>query len=374
VRHKAISRGLVLLTLLAVAASQSTTGIARLAGAPKYFFAITPPVDDESFSSLTKDYQTLKHGGASWVRFRVDWGSIQPHQGARYHWSTPNNLFAAAACTGLRPLPLILGAPTWATAKQKTKEAPPTPRHRGDWGRFVRALVTRYGVNGTYWQATHKCANGTVNVPKAPSLDWEIWNEPDIPAYWNGNPSPANYALLLWKANQAIKSVNPTAKTVMSAPRNVTYLKHLYNTSQLNANFNIFDIHPYSRTPVEALKVLRDYRTTVNAQGASDKLFWVSEIGWASCKQARHGYPPRCAKHELATTEAGQRRKLIDMYKRFTRASAWLKLQRVAWYGWVDPRKGDASCLFCIGTGLFHRNGTSKPAWAAFTRLAGGKP
>ena len=43
---------------------------------------------------------------------------------------------------------------------------------------YLAALVERYGPDGTFW-TDHP------ELPKHPLREWQIWNEPHLPAYWD---------------------------------------------------------------------------------------------------------------------------------------------------------------------------------------------
>ena len=129
------------------------------------------------------------------------------------------------------------------------------------------------------------------------------------------------------------------------------------------------DEHPDLRL----VKLLRTFRQTANAHGASDKPIWVSEVAWSSCKQSGHSYPAKCRNNALATNEAGQRYYLMRMYNLLINNAPALRLRRVAWYSWKDPPVSRATCRFCYGSGVFRRDGSRKPAWSAYVSLAGGR-
>ena len=100
----------------------------------------------------------------------------------------------------------------------------------------------------------------------------------------------------------------------------------------------------------------------------------MSEVAWSSCLQAGYSYPTKCITNALARDEAGQRNYLISMYNLLIVNASTLRLRRVAWYSWQDPSLTRATCDFCYGSGLFHRDGSPKPAWGAYVTLAGGQP
>ena len=46
-----------------------------------------------------------------------------------------------------------------------------------DFGRFVAALIGRYGPEGSFW-------TGNPSLPKRPIEAWQLWNEPNLRGLW----------------------------------------------------------------------------------------------------------------------------------------------------------------------------------------------
>ncbi len=58
-----------------------------------------------------------------------------------------------------------------------------------------------------------------VNHYKGQIHAWEVWNEPDVPYFWNG--SVADYVNLLRETYTTIKSIDPTATVMNGACSNL---------------------------------------------------------------------------------------------------------------------------------------------------------
>ena len=196
--------------------------------------------------------------------------------------------------------------------------------------------------------------------------------------YGDQKATAQGYGRLLIAADDAINtSVNPTAKTVLgglTGSKAGDFLTALYTAvPDLNSHVDIFDVHAYATTPRNSLNLLRAFRQTADAHGAGDKPIWVSEVAWSSCRQNGDSYPASCTDNALAKNEVGQRYYLTRMYNKLIANAHALRLRRVAWYSWRDPASSRATCNFCYGSGLFHRDGSPKPAWSAYVNLAGGQ-
>jgi hypothetical protein len=356
----------------------ATTPASASPAVPKYFFGVTPDFGTTDNATLSAYYKRIKRAGTRWVRFGVYWWYIERTKG-NFTWYGTDRFFAAAACSGLVALPMFYGSPRWASGRSSTI-APPTQAHFPEFKTMIRRVIARYGVGGSYWNKPHQCIDGKGMVPKRPPHSWQIWNEPNIMTYWGNQQATARgYGKLFVAADNAINtSANPNADTVLgglTGSKASDFLRALYNAApHLNSHVDVFDLHAYATTPGNSLKLLRGLRQTANAHGARRKRLWVSEVAWSSCLQNGHSYPPRCRNNALAKDEAGQRTFLTRVYNLLLDNAPALRLRRVAWYSWKDPSQSRDTCNFCYGSGLFHRDGSRKPAWSSYVNLAGGQP
>ena len=160
--------------------------------------------------------------GAGWNRFPVYWGTVEREPG-RFAWRRYDEAVAADVQNGLRTDLILLGAPAaWldedgritglyepifedGTDSPGPADAPKQPNADNGWARFVGAAVQRYQPGGSLARARGWDDGQGITV-------WEIWNEPDFPAFWGG--SPAEYARLLKVAYLVIHQHDPDA-TVM---------------------------------------------------------------------------------------------------------------------------------------------------------------
>jgi hypothetical protein len=378
-----LALALCLLACLALAWSGPLTGSGTITPAsaapsvPKYFFGFTPDFGTADDDALSAYYKRIKRAGTRWVRFGVYWWYIEKSKGS-YTWYSTDRFFAAAACSGLVALPMFIGSPQWASGRSSTI-APPKQAHFPEFKTMIRRVIARYGVRGSYWKEPHPCIDGKGMVPDRPAHSWQIWNEPNVMTYYGNQQATARgYGKLLTAADSAINtSANPSADTVLgglTGSQASDFLRALYNAvPRLNRHVDVFDLHAYAKSPANSLRLLRELRQTANAHGARKKRLWVSEVAWSSCRQQGHSYPSRCRNNILARDEAGQRQFLKGVYHQLLDNARALRLRRVAWYSWKDPKLDRDTCNFCYGSGLFRRDGTRKPAWNAYLNLTGGR-
>ncbi|WP_307854446.1 cellulase family glycosylhydrolase [Rhodococcus sp. B50] len=219
---------------------------------------------------------TVADSGAGWIRFDMDWSIIEPARG-RFDWSGTDRIVAAADSHDLQVLGLLTHTPCWA----RTSEADPRDPHGmpadpGEFGRFAGDVADRYSDSVTHW---------------------EIWNEPNLTAFFTPQPDVGAYADLLVAASDAIRNVAPEAVVITGglspgtdngsdiAP--TTFLAELYDQGVSSA-FDVVGMHPYSYPALpsdastsewNAFYRMREMRTVMVERGDSDKPIWATEFG-----------------------------------------------------------------------------------------------
>ena len=137
--------------------------------------------------------------GADFDRSSIIWMYIERHEG-KWDWSYPDAHSRILKKNHLRWAPILWCPPRWATSKSwKPSYEPilptfgfPLPDYRL-WEEYVRNSVERYGRDN-------------IRV-------MEVWNEAELPGF--ANFTPEEYAELLKRAYDVIKSVNPEIKVAI---------------------------------------------------------------------------------------------------------------------------------------------------------------
>ncbi len=234
----------------------------------------------------------------------------------------------------------------------------------------MRDAVRRYGRSGRFWRARP-------DVPKRPITAWQMWNEPNYPAYWNGRPSARGYVTLLRAARSGMKKGDRRAKLVLAGlpqTRNrrgvpmTRYLAALYRR-RARRLFDVVAVNSYSRTAGGVIGTVKRARSVMRRGGDRRKQVLVTEVGWGTDGRA-NGFSAA-----YKTTQAQQAERLSGIYTGFARARRRLRVGMVVWFSWRDraPGAGEDN-WWGINTGLFTRSGSPKPAWSAFARASGGNP
>ncbi len=205
-----------------------------------------------------------------------------------------------------------------------------------------------------------------------PITTWQIWNEQNSPKYFAPKVKVSDYAKLLKAASKAIRAEQPDADIVLggmwgpdSAGKVVMpvskYLVKLLKIPGVKESFDSIALHPYASSASGSQLALKVARKALKKAHDTSVGMWITEIGWAA------GGPK---KEPFNKGKAGQAKILTAAYKGFRRHAGKYNLRGIFWYSWRDKPGGDAICAWCGYAGLRAKNGTGKPAWDAFVKVA----
>jgi polysaccharide biosynthesis protein PslG len=298
----------------------------------------------------------LGRGGVGTLRINLVWGNAQPTPDS-YDWSEYDAVVGNAARNGIRVLATVFSSPAWAEPNPETP-----PLHGGSLSAFqlfIGRAVERYGTHGQFWKE-HP------GLPELPITDWQLWNEANSPLFWKPAPSVGDYLALLHTFHDIVKAVDPSARILLAGlfptPRDgilsKSFLTGLYRRGAAQF-FDAVAVHPYAATPQIAIDRVAEARSLMNRFGDTETPIWVTEVGWAS-----RGVPPG-----LVVGLAGQADYLRQTFELAAAQRERLGIAGVVWYSLQDT-PGPIWVGHC---GLFRLDGSAKPAWEAFTQVAGGE-
>ena len=240
-------------------------------------FALGGGFQNESDADRGRDLDLVSSAGASWVRMDVNWSMIQAQGPSSYDWAPFDRVASAARSRGFRVLATILYTPGWARPAGGTATTPPA--RLDDYVAFARQAARHYAPLGIH--------------------AYEIWNEPNITAFWQPRPDVAVYTAMLRGASAAIKSVDPHAVIVTGgtspAPDSggnispVSFLRGIYANGGRSA-FDAVAHHPYCwpALPGDAQAWSAWYqmygtspslRSVMTDNGDAGKQIWATEFG-----------------------------------------------------------------------------------------------
>ena len=298
---------------------------------------------------LARELDGMAAVGARWLRFDIDWRTIQAGGRNHFDWARFDAVVRGARLRGINVLGIIVSTPAWARPAGTSDKRPPTDA--ADYARFAGAVARRYARFGAH--------------------HWQIWNEPNVERFWQPKPSVAGYARLLEAAYAAIKRADPRAVVVSggTAPSwsdgtnisPIDFAQGLYSSGAgrffdaLAHHASTFPAFP-SETPVwsawyQMTGTSPSIRSVMAANGDAAKPVWITEFG-APTSTGR------------AVSEATQAAMLRDAY-RLLGSYRWAG--PLFWYAYRDRRSGPLDWEdFC---GLVRNDFSPKPAYAAYRAL-----
>jgi polysaccharide biosynthesis protein PslG len=312
--------------------------------------------------STSRDARLMKQDGVRIARFQINWAATQPHRHGPYNWSITDQQIAVLAKQRILAAPFFLGTPAWVGHAITTPPVRSAAGRRG-WKRFVRAAVDRYGRGGAFWTAHPE-------LPRLTVRSWQIWNEPNFPAYWSPKPSPKGYTRLLEMSARVIRAADPSAKVVLSglgpglALRSQVpswkFLRGLYHHGA-KPFFDVATEHPYAANSGGAIYQLKKVRSVMRHQGDGRTPLWVTEVGWSS---------GRVPHNHLAVGPKRQAKLLRRTFARIRSHRAALGIKHLLWFNWRDAQGTHDNCRNCFAFGLRHYNEQPKRVLRAYTRFA----
>jgi polysaccharide biosynthesis protein PslG len=297
-----------------------------------------------------------RDAGSGLVRQPFSWKRIETSPG-RLDFSVYDDVMTAAAAGGVSILPVLVDPPDWrstAPASGRLRAMYP-PRHVADMAALATALVERYGPGGGFWTAHRE-------LTPAPIHGWQVWNEPNITAFWATGPDAAAYTRLLSAVGSAIRAADPSAEVVAAglplADNGIPiarFVDAMYAAGARDA-FDTLAIHPYASDAAGVLRILWAVRSQLDGLGDPDRRIWATEFGWST------GGPPVT----ITMSEAAQAAVLRDTIDLMRRSRDALRLRGFVVFRFRDVAPNPAQTdVWALHAGLVRADGSPKPALGA---------
>jgi hypothetical protein len=349
----------VVTTLIALAFAVLPATAAAERSVPRGWLGVIADGPLTSGGAMDGEWDLMAASGAESVRTAFYWPGAQRSGDAPPDLGHLDGIVLQAARRGMPVLPIVTGTPTWAASRYGDETSPPRdPRLYAD---FLRALVARYGPQGSLW-AEH------AEVTARPIRAWQIWNEPNLTRYWTpprGQGFARSYVTLLRAAHRALRSADPGARTILAGLPNESWiaLRRVYKAGG-RRSFDAVALHPYTGKPRNVVRLAEYARREMRRFGDRRKPIWVTELSWPAAK----GKTENTTGFE--TTDRGQAQRLGDGLRLLARARRRLGIERVFWYTWLSredsPNSFDYSGLRRVRDGKV----ISVPALGAFQKAA----
>lgn len=333
-------------------------------GVPATFFGVAPQ-DAVSDADLAR----MSAGKVGSYHLLLSWARVEERAGV-YDWESYDQLVGKLARFGIEPLPYVYGTPAHLADEGNM---PPTESEEAleAWELFLGAAAARYGPGGEFWQ---RFAETDPDVEPRPLRIWEIWNEVNGPAFWNPEPSPADYATLLKRSQRALQAVDPEAQIMVagmfatpSKPGAIgafDFLRELFEQPNLTEAVDLVAVHPYGPRLGDLEQQIGATYEEMERAGLGETGIWITEFGWGSNAEIEN---------QLTKTPRRQAELLRKTYEMLIeQRDAW-NIQGGLWYTWRDPANPVGLCAWCASAGLVDNDLDPKPAWLEFTALTGGE-
>ena len=181
---------------------------------------------------------------------------------------------------------------------------------------------------------------------------FEVWNEPNIGANWDGRADPAAYTNLLKATYLAIKEVDSAAIVVSGGIAPTTtgggnISQQAFLTGMLAAGagryLDAVGYHPYVGSGWDQLPAMRQIMVNY---GLASKQIWATETGWST-----YGVSDQ--------SQAARVMSLMSQWKSFSWSGP------LSWYAHED-RVPVGQGSFFDHFGLVRADGSHKPSWSAY--------
>lgn len=233
----------------------------------------------------------------------TDWFSICPNSATTCDWSTLDAYLSYASSHDLDVIYTFGRVPIWENPSGPTYQNlwATNVANMTDWTNFVSQVVQR--------------SNGRIKY-------WEIWNEPDNPAFWSG--TNAQLVALAQSAYNIIKSADPSSKILLPPTAEDSNWTNAYLASGGGAYADIMTLHGYPYTsPEEYLSTVSAYQSVFTANGYAQLPIWDTEGNWVNGDALTYGGLHGANADEDAAWVA---RSMV--------IQASMGVAKFAWYGW----------------------------------------
>ena len=312
-------------------------------------------------SHVAPHFRQMAGIGAGTVRTVFRWSEMQATENGPLYLAETDVMVEAAVRNGMDLLPIVLTTPGWAQKYPGRPGSPPDDPEQA--ARFIERLVARYGSQGSFWMEHPE-------LEKRPLRYWQIWNEPELQAYWNEPRPMVGYAKLVRAADAALERADPAARLVLAGSVGFSWesLDRLYGEG-IEGHFDVAAIHPYTGSPAEVAEIVRRNRRVLRRHGEPRKPVWITELSWPASKGRMK---PPSGLRRVVTDDRGMAERLTTAYRYLARPKDRRhRVGRVYWYTWASRYRGRGDVFDYAGL-LRFRDGKAdrKPAWYAFRRVA----
>jgi hypothetical protein len=292
------------------------------------------PIFDDPAVNPATELGRMKAMDLRQVRTVFDWASAQPTGPQSTDLTRLDRIVGAFSARRMSLLPVVIHAPDWATSGTSPRTYGDPPADPATYAAFLTVLVQRYGPAGSFW-----AQNPT--VPRMPIRSWQLWNEPNLPRFWNRQQFAPSYAALVKASDAALAKADPKAKVILGGITNGVgspswvALEQLYKAG-IRGHFDMLAVHPYTGTAAKVIETVRRVRAVARKHGDGRIPTVLTELSWSSGGGKGNGVT-------WDTTESNQATKLSIVFGQIAKYRVSMRLTAAYWYTWLSPQPSDDS-------------------------------
>jgi hypothetical protein len=329
----------VIVVLGACAPSATPAPAARPAFKPMSFAVLEDYDKGADLREVARDFALMRELGVPAWRGSFGWDDYEPERG-RYDFAWLERFAELADSAGIALHPYLGYTPAWASGGGRDAQVwNDPPRSLAEWSAFAQAIARALGGH--------------------PSIrSWEIYNEENVPLWWDG--SAQAYAEVLRRGAAAVRHGDPGARVLLGGmvwPD----LEWLETACAGGAPFDVLPFHAYPETWTPDSVTVERYlgrRFAEEFVAQADRTcgrhpIWINETGFATVPGKAEADQAAWWARAFATFLAAPRIEHLGIYE--------LRDQRLG-----TPVIGDAPNYYL---GLLRRDGTRKPAFETVKML-----
>lgn len=271
------------------------------------------PEETTTMDIIRKDMELLKNAGIDVLRISFGWDAIESEKDT-YDWLFWDDFVSMAVDEyGITLIPYVCYTPLWNSTSSNLEDFwNHTPKDYEEFGEFMYDLVSRY---------------------KGRIKSWELWNEPDISAFWSSTAD--DYARLAKIGSEAVRRADPEAIVVLGGlAYDTDFTRELFRDHGISSYVDVVNIHNYFETwhpaPVEDIvHYVNEIAGIVEKYGDGQSI-WMGEVGYSTWRMDRNKISDHyTALYDYEHTPEYQ---AVDIFKRLTLLASTEKLSLAVWY------------------------------------------
>src|SRR3954468_4532075 len=276
-------RGRILLwsTMLLLAGAALVCGPAAAAGMRGV--NVHPLWSDRTIAQSDRELDLLRAAGGDTVRIDIAWSTLElagPGQYDLAYAAKLDQFLSHAAARGIRVVGTVWATPCWASSA-------PDSVKQGCAGAWWERGVERYPPTDP---KDYGAIAGWIAARWGDDLAGvEIWNEPNMQAFFNASDQAAAYVPLVRAAYPRVKSAAPGLPVVAGdlVYSDVAFLERMY-AAGIAGNYDAISIHPYDEPTFSGVRYsFRDgppaFHQAMADHGDGDTPLWLTEFGAPTC-------------------------------------------------------------------------------------------